>query len=148
MVARSLAGAIWGMRVVRRRLVEGRIGRPEGAEDFVGRDVQEAEFILGRAFKAPPVPEGGLEELEGAGDVGGDELARAVNRAVDVRLGSEVHDRLRRSGGEGPSHSLGIANIGLDEGEAPLALQVGKGGQVAGVGQPIDHRDTMAGRNE
>jgi len=57
------------MRVVRGRLVEGRIGRAEGAEDFVGRDVQEAELVLGGAFEGAPMAQGGLQELESAGDV-------------------------------------------------------------------------------
>ena len=44
-IARGLAGAIRRMRVVRGRLVEGRVRRAEGAEDFVGRDMQEAKGI-------------------------------------------------------------------------------------------------------
>ena len=96
----------------------------------------------------PPVTQGGLEELEGAGDVGGDELPRAVDRAVDVRFGGQMHDRLRLGVSEGPAQGLGIADIGLDEGEAGLALQVGKGGQIAGVGELIDDRDVMSARDQ
>ena len=60
----------------------------------------------------------------------------------------QVHDRLGLGGGEGPAHGLGVADIGLDEGEARLALQVSKGGQIARVGELIDDRDGMAARDQ
>ena len=147
-IARGLAGAIRRVRVIRGRLVEGRVRRADGAEDFVGRNEQEAKLVLGRAFKGTPVSEGRLKELEGSGDVGGDELARAVDRAVDVGFGGQVHDRLWLGGGEGPAHGLGIADIGLDEGEARLALQIGEGGQITRVGELIDDRDGMSARDQ
>jgi hypothetical protein len=46
------------------------------------------------------------------------------------------------------THGLGVADIGLDEAEARLALQVGERGQIARVGELIDDRDDMAARDE
>src|SRR5262249_46384099 len=62
----------------------------ETAEHFVGRYVQESERIA--AFHA--VLARRLEQMESADDVRLHERARPVDRAIDVRLGGEVHDRV------------------------------------------------------
>ena len=88
--------------------------------------------------------EGRLEKLESAGDVGGDEFTGAVDRAVDMRFGGQVHDGVRLGAGEGAAHGFGITDVGTYEREAWLALQVRKGGKVAGVGELIDDYDFMS----
>ena len=65
---------------------------PERAEDLVGRDVEEAEAARGaRAASASPIAQRLLQQREGADDVGLDEFAGAVDRAVDMAFGGEVH---------------------------------------------------------
>jgi hypothetical protein len=65
----------------------------ERAEDLVRRHMEESErLLLGRRQRRPVRP-GGLQEPEGAHDVCIDEVARAVDRPVDVALGGEVDDR-------------------------------------------------------
>lgn len=46
-----------------------------------------------------------------------------------------MHGSLGPGECESPGHGLGVADIGLDEGNAGLALQVGEGRKVAGVGE-------------
>jgi len=94
------------------------------------------------------VTQSGLEELESARDVGGDELTRAVDGAVDVGFGGQVHNHFGLGRSEGLAHGLGVADIGLDKGESRLALEFRKGGQVTGVGKLIDDRDGMAARDQ
>ena len=56
-----------------------------------------------------------MEEGEGADDVGRDELAGAVDRAVDVRLGRQVHDGVGAMLLEDPGDLRGVADVDLLE---------------------------------
>ena len=96
----------------------------------------------------PPIAEGGLEQLERAGDVGGDEFAGAIDRTVDMRFGSEVHDRIRLDTSESLPHGLGVTDVGLDEGEAGLTFEVCERGAVTRVGELIDDRDVVTTRDQ
>jgi hypothetical protein len=79
-----------------------------------------------------------LEQHIGAVDVGGDELARRLDRAVDVGLGGEVDDRIATLHG-GPD-GLAIRDVGLDQ----LEALVGKPFEVLaapGVGELVEGPD-------
>ena len=79
-----------------------------------------------------------LEQHEGAEHVRVDDVDRAENGAVDVRLGGEVDDRvgaLRRVG-----HSLRVADVPDDQLDA-RALEVGR---VPRVRQLVQHDDVFA----
>ena len=65
-----------------------------------------------------PVAAGGFQELERAGDVGADEVAGAVDRAVDVAFGGEVHDRVHLVPAQEVGHQRPVADVALDEGVA------------------------------
>jgi hypothetical protein len=54
--------------------------------------MQKAEGRLGVTWKAIPVAAYRLKQMEGADDVGLDEVARAVNGAVDVAFSGEVDE--------------------------------------------------------
>ena len=57
-----------------------------------------------------------LQQHEGAEDVGEDELAGRLDRAVDVGLGGEVDDGVAACDGFGDD--AGIGDVALDELEA------------------------------
>ena len=104
----------------------------EVAVDLVGADLEEAgHAVLAR----------GLQQHEDAVNVGADEAARIVERAVDVAVGGEVDDRVaaRHRGVDCPL----VGDVGLHEGEARVARQVGEVGRVAGVGQLVHHHDPV-----
>ena len=91
-VARGFAGGIGRVGRVRRGFGEGGVMRAEGAEDFIGADMQEAVPCLHFPVRGLPVGMAGFEEMEGAVDVGGDEVARTGDAAIHVRLCCEMHD--------------------------------------------------------
>ena len=53
----------------------------------------------------------GLEQHVGAEDVGLDELARRLDRAVDVRLGGEVDDRVAALDAVGDGVAVGDVRL-------------------------------------
>ena len=142
----GLAGGIGAARVVRRGLGKGRVGGAEGAEHFVRRDVVEAERGLLLLVEGGPIGAGGVEQDEGADDVGVDERRRAIDGPVDVALGGQVHDGVRLVLGKHLAHGVGVADVGLDmevAGVVQGALQRVLGG---GVGHLVDVDDVVAGR--
>ena len=70
------------------------------------------------------VPAGGLEQGEGADEVGAHERARVVERVVVVRLGREVHDDV--GVGDEPVDERGVGDVALDEGD-PVHRTVERG---------------------
>ena len=62
--------------------------------------MEEAEGFLGTIIQPIPVGAGGLEEVKGADDVGLNELGGAVDGAIHMGLGGEVHDGTRLMLGE------------------------------------------------
>ena len=92
MVGCSLARRIGTVGFIAVGFLEGGVFLVQGAIDFVGGDMQEAELAFCFAFEFAPVGTNGLEQAKGADDVGLDEVFWAMNAAVDMRLGSEVED--------------------------------------------------------
>ena len=103
--------------------------------------MQEAEGSLGIGIERAPVGARGLQQREGADDIGLDELGRAVDGAVHMALGGEMHDRARTVGSEQAVDRLAIADIGLREHVARVAFQRGERLAVACVGQLVDADD-------
>ena len=104
------------------------------AVDLVGRDVEEA-LDAGLA--------GDVAQHVGAVAVRPHEGVRVLDRAVDVRLGGEVDDRVvpRQLGDDG----VLVADVGVDEPAAAVVDQVGDVLAVAGVGQGVEDRDRVVG---
>ena len=107
----------------------------DAAVDLVGRDLDELPQLRRLARR--------LEQDERAVDVGRDELAGVHQRAIDVRLGREVHDDVRGSD-ERPGDRR-IGDVTLDElvpGVVDRALQVL---QPAGVGELVERGHAPVG---
>ena len=128
-VAAGLRGGVRARRA-QRVVLGGRDAGGDVAVDLVGRDLDEPGAVLARPLEQHVRPE----------DVGLDELGRAEDRAVDVRLGGEVDDGVAARAG--PRDRLGVADVALDEPQSqPVEVR-----RVAGVRQLVEHDDLVAGR--
>ena len=87
------------------------------------------------------VPAGGLEQREGADQVGAHEGLGVVERVVVVRLGGKVHDDVGVS--DEPVDELGVGDVALDEGD-PLHRAVERSGRP-GIRQRVEHGDVGLG---
>lgn len=84
-VARGFAGGIGRVRRTGSGLGESGIMGTEGAENFVGGDVKKSTgSILDASCWIEPMGAAGFEEVEGAVDVGGDEVARTGDAAINM----------------------------------------------------------------
>ena len=83
-----------------------------------------------------------VEQHLGAEDVGEDELGRAEDRPVDVRLGREVDDRL--CAGRRRGDGVRVGDVALVE----LVLDAVEIRPVAGVRQLVEHDDLVARARE
>src|SRR6266567_5559743 len=68
---------------------------PERTVDLVGRHMQKPEARALGLVERAPVAAHNVEQRERADQVGGDEICRSVDRAVDMALGGKVEDRAR-----------------------------------------------------
>jgi hypothetical protein len=102
--------------------VNGRVVLAQRTVDLVGGDVQEAERCLFCVAQVVPVTTHFFQQVEGADDVGLDEIFRAVNGAVDVTFGGEVDDRARLVLRQQFADQFTIADVTLDKEMATVAL--------------------------
>lgn len=56
-----------------------------------------------------------LQQVEGADDVGLDELAGAIDAAIDVAFGGQVHDGIGLVVGDGGVDRGSVGNVDLSE---------------------------------
>ena len=135
-IGRRLGGRVGRIRSVTVRFGEGRLVGRERAVDLVSRHVHETEMIR----PAAPVLQRAIEQRLRAGDVGADERTRLVDRAIDVALGGEVHDRVGPMLGEQTRNQRTVADIALHE-DVPVVGQALERFAIAGVGQQVqvDH---------
>ena len=101
----------------------------------------EAERRAALARQRVPVLPRRLEQGRGADDVGLDERAGAVDRAVDMGLGRDVDDRIWLVRADERRHGARVGDVGLLE---PVARRLGdvfQRREVGGVGQRIDIDD-------
>src|SRR6185312_7910155 len=101
--------------------------------------------VPGAAFEPVPVAPGGVEQREGPGDVGPDELAGTVDRPVDVRLRRQVHHGVGAMLLEDPGDLRGVADVDLFEVVAGVVPGLGQRGEVAGIRQLVDVDDLGLG---
>ena len=124
-VGGRLRRAVRGARVVRRLLGElGGVVECQVAVDLVGGDVVVADAVFAD----------GLQEAEGALDVGAQERLRVGDGVVVVALGGVVHDRVVAR--HQPVQQRGVADVAHDELHA-VGGQTGDVLGVAGVGQLV-----------
>jgi hypothetical protein len=96
--------------------------------------VQKAERRALVRRQAAPVPQRFLQQREGADDVGLDELAGPVDRAVDMAFGREIHHCVRLVCLEQFSQLVALADAGLLEGVARMAGRTEQRSEVGRIG--------------
>lgn len=139
-VAGGLAGRVRRVRRVGRGLGEV-AGRAEAAEDFVGADVDETGLGSG-VWGLGPDCAAGFEQVESANDVGLDEIARAFDGAVHVRLGGEVQNVGDGVFAHDPQHGGFVPQVLLLEAVFRAARGGGDVFEAAGVGEAVEVDDT------
>ena len=128
-VGGRLGGAVRRGRAVRRLLGElRRVVERQVAVDLVGGDVVVADAVFPH----------GLQQAEGALDVGAQERLRVRDGVVVVALGGVVHNRV--VAGDEPVEQLGVADVAHDELD-PILGQARDVLGVAGVGQLVQDGD-------
>ncbi len=142
MVGRGFRGRIGRIRAVGRRLGEEAFFAKR-AEHLVGRNVMEAERVLPRRRQGAPEAERRLQQRVGADDIGLNEFARPVDRAVDVAFGGQMHDDVGPEGGEDLLHARGVDDVGAGERIARIGGDRRQRFKIAGVGQLVDDENAM-----
>src|ERR1022692_3579453 len=141
--ARQQIRAGFGSRIraagIQREVFGGFERRLQAAVNFVGGDLQVACGMV-----AP----GGLQQGEGAAQVGFEHRAGSEDAAVHVRLGGEMHDGIRLLLAENGVHQRLVADISVDEAVTRIVRDGLQILQVARVGQliEIDDVDGPVGR--
>lgn len=131
-VGGCLGARVRAARVIRRLLGElGGVVERQVAVDLVGGDVMVADTVF---------PDG-LQQAEGALDVGAQEGLRVGDGVVVVALGGVVHDRI--VAGNQPVQQPDVADVAHDELHA-VGGQPGDVLGVAGVGQLVQDGDVDA----
>ena len=143
-----------GGRLARRVGRAGRIGRALGEQlvnamqvaiYLVGGNMVEAKGPPVRLVQLQPIGAGGFQQGIGANDIGLDKGGRAVDGAVHVRLGRQVHDRVRLELGQGATDHRAVADIGLQELVVRVVRDAGQRFEVAGVGQLVEVEHLVLG---
>ena len=109
--------------------------------------MQEAEAVLRIAIEPAPVVARGFEQRQGADDIGLHERSRAVDRAIHVRLGREIHDRIRAMFEQQLRHQRSVADIAMYEHVVRIRIDRGQGIAIARVRQGIEVDHTHARRH-
>lgn len=132
-VGGSLGARVRGARLIRRLLGElRRVVERQVAVDLVGGDVVVADAVFAD----------GLQQAEGALDVGAQERLRVGDGVVVVALGGVVHDRVVAR--DDTVQQLRVADVAHDELHA-VGRQPGDVLGVAGVGQLVKDGDVHPG---
>ena len=105
----------------------------------------EAEGVFFSAGRQPPpIVEGCLQQREGADDVGLDEGGRAVDGAIDMAFGREMHDGIRLEALDHAAHLGRIDDVGADERIAGAVRYRRQRFEVAGIGELVDDQNGVA----
>lgn len=96
-----------------------------------------------RPGQARPVGAHGFKQVERAHNVGLDEIAGTVDRAIDMRLGCEIQHGTRLMGGKQLVDQFAIANIAVHEDMPRIALKRCKVFQIAGIGELVEVDDRL-----
>ncbi len=103
----------------------------------------EAEGAPCGLIQAAPVQQGLLQQDKGADDIGVDELTGAIDRAVHMAFRRQMHDRVGLETFEQGAQGRPIGDIDPLEGKAGMVRDRREGGEIARIGQFIDHADRM-----
>ena len=98
-----------------------------------------------RLGQGQPVSACRLEQAVGADDIGLDKVRRAVDGAVNVGLGRQVHDRLGLEALDDRADRGLVDDIRLDELVAGIGGDALQRFQITGVGQLVEVEDFVPG---
>src|SRR5262245_37609820 len=110
--------------------------------------MMEAERTSLARGELAPIVERGLEQYVGADDVGRDEGARPVDRAVDMALSREMHDDVGPEELKCVGHRAGVADVGLEEAVARTSRDGLQRLEVPRIGQFVDDEHIAAACDE
>lgn len=105
----------------------------------------EAEGLPLRRLKGGPVVTGRFQQGEGARQVGLNKRRRAVDGAIHVAFGGQMHDDIRAEIAELLRHGFGIGDIGLRKRVAFMTGYRRQGLEITGIGQAIQHANFIRG---
>ena len=104
-----------------------------------------AQQALPVAVELGPIGPRRVQHNEGTDDVGVDERRRAVDGAVDVALGREVHDGVRPMGGEDVAHGGRVGDVGAEQLMPLMVSRLLERVLGCGVGHLVHVHDLMVG---
>ncbi len=136
-VTGGFTGTVWTIGFVLVGFRERRIFFGERSVNFIGRNVQEAESVLLGFRQLAPVIPYTFEQVEGADDVGLDEVARPVDGAIDMALGGEVDDGTGLSICQQFADELTVSDVAKHELVTRIPFEAFEILDVAGVGEQI-----------
>ena len=142
MIGRGFRCRVRTVRRVGRGFGKRRIIRTQAAEHFVSRYVQKAKSAALGVAQIGQIGACRLQQAEGAIDIGTHEIAGAVDRAIDMAFGGEMHDRTRPVLRQQRPHERAVADIAPHKDMTRIAGQRRKIGGVTRISQfvQIDHR--------
>src|SRR5262245_16001313 len=83
----------------RPRRIGAQLGEPslgtERSVNLVRRDMMKTKTLLPRAVETAPIPQGGIQQVEGAHDVRFDKIIGSIDRAIDVAFRRQMYDGIR-----------------------------------------------------
>jgi hypothetical protein len=103
--------------------------------------MEESEGCFCGVVELLPVGACGFEEVECSDDIGLDEIAWAVDGAIDVGFCGEVDDGVGFVGGEDVVEEGSIPDVAVEEEVIGVALEVTKVCWVTGVGESVEVED-------
>ncbi|MNN65112.1 hypothetical protein D3C81_1805920 [compost metagenome] len=98
-----------------------------------------------RLTEGMPIGPSGLKQAVGADNIGLDKVRRAIDGAIDMGFGSQVHDRVRLEPCQHCADGGLIADVGLHELIASVGGNAAQRLQIAGVGQLVQVEHFMFG---
>ena len=144
-IAGRLGGGVRTVGGEARRFGKRRVLRRQGAEDFVGGDMNETKSRFLLRSEALPMVKRGFQQTQGAEHVGLNKNLGRVDRAIDMAFGRKVdHARdpmfLQQGGDRG-----GVADVALRKGVTRDFFQFLQVGKIARIGELVETDDRFNG---
>ena len=142
-VAGGFAGAVGTVGFVGVLLGKGRCIRRQAAIDLVGRNVQKTKCGFVRITQAVVVGAGRFQQIEGANDIGLDEIFRAVDGTIHMAFGREIDDGAWFVLHQELVQQRLVANIALHKDVPLVVFQRGQRFKIACIGQFVEIDDRL-----
>ena len=145
MVAGSLGSRIGAGRGVGRGFSKQIIRAVQVAIDFIGGNMVKTENFAFFRRHLLPIGASGFKQVERADDVGLDEFASGIDRAVDMTFRRQVHDGIWPVLCKHTVKFGAIANVHLLKGVARAVGYIGQRFEIARIGQFVKVDDGILG---